>query len=81
MFWKRFFVWISFNLILPLWITAQNLNLGGTVGVSLTFGTQVNRIAVIAKGYASYNRFQFNAQTTNFFNFRTFGIPKGGLET
>ena len=81
MFWKRFFILLSFNFILPILLTAQNIDLGGTIGVSLTFGTQVNRIGVIAKGYATYNRFQLNAQTVNFFNFRTFGIPKGGLET
>ncbi|NJN78689.1 MAG: hypothetical protein HC803_10500 [Saprospiraceae bacterium] len=66
---------------MPLFVTAQKLNFGGTIGVSLTFGTQVNRVGVIAKGYATYDRFQLNAQATNFFNFRTFGIPKGGLET
>jgi hypothetical protein len=68
-------------LIIPNRSTAQNLHLGGTIGASLTFGTQVNRVGVIAKGYARYHQFQLNAQTVNFFNFRTFGIPKGGLET
>jgi hypothetical protein len=81
MFWRFFFTILIFNLINSPFSTAQNLSLGGTIGVSLTFGTQVNRVGFIAKGYATYNRFQFNAQTANFFNFRTFGIPKGGLET
>jgi hypothetical protein len=78
---KNFFILIALHLTLPLCLTAQNLNIGGTIGVSLTFGTQVNRVGVIAKGYARYQRFQVNAQTVNFFNFQTFGIPKGGLET
>lgn len=70
---------LVFLILHPNFSNAQNL--GGTIGVSLTFGTQVNRVGIIAKGYATYHQFQINAQTVNFFNFKTFGIPKGGLET
>lgn len=69
------------SLCFPIFSAAQNLNFGGTIGVSLTFGTQVNRIGVVAKGFTTYNQLQLNVQTTNFFNFQTFGIPEGGLET
>lgn len=74
--------WI-FLLILgiPNFLIAQDFDFGGTIGVSLTFGTQVNRIGIVAKGFAAYHQFQLNGQTTNFFNARTFGIKKGGLET
>ncbi|MFK7948463.1 MAG: polymorphic toxin type 23 domain-containing protein [Saprospiraceae bacterium] len=68
-------------LIVPSFLFAQNFDFGGTIGVSLTFGTQVNRIGIIAKGYTTYNQFQLNAQTTNFFNLKTFGIAEGGLES
>lgn len=74
-------VFLFILLIMPTISNSQHLNLGGTVGVSLTFGTQVNRVGIIAKGYATYKRFQVNAQTANFFNYKTFGIQKGGLET
>lgn len=77
----RFSKILLYLLLFPTFLSAQNLNFGGTIGVSLTFGTQVNRVGVIAKGYATYHQFQLNAQTVNFYNFQTFGIPKGGLET
>lgn len=68
-------------IIVPNFLIAQNFDFGGTIGVSLTFGTQVNRVGIIAKGYTTYNQFQLNAQTTNLFNLKTFGIKEGGLET
>lgn len=65
----------------PNLVFAQNFDFGGTVGLSLTIGTQVNRVGVIIKGYTSFKQFQLNAQTTNFFNIKTYGIDEGGLET
>ena len=74
--------WILLLLFtIPTCLIAQSLNFGGTIGMSLTFGTQVNRIGIIAKGFATYRQFQLNGQTTNFWNIRTFGIQDGGLET
>lgn len=74
--------WILLLLFtIPTCLIAQDLNFGGTIGVSLTFGTQVNRIGITAKGFATYRQFQLNGQTTNFWNIRTFGIQDGGLET
>ena len=72
---------LLWTLCFSTFLTAQNFNFGGTIGVSLTFGTQVNRIGIVAKGYGTYNRFQLNVQSTNFYNVRTFGILEGGLET
>ncbi len=67
--------------LLPKSVVAQVFNAGGTLGLSLTLGTQVNRVGLTAKGFIGYRLVQLNGQTTNFFNFRTFGIPKGGWET
>lgn len=62
-------------------VAAQQVNLGGTLGLSMTFGTTVNRIGFIAKGFATFNQLQLNAQTVHLYNFQNFGIAEKGLET
>jgi hypothetical protein len=59
---------------------SSKFNFGGTAGLTFTFGTQVNRIGLTAKGFAVYNQLQLNTSASIFHNFRTFGIKKGGWE-
>jgi len=76
-----FWVFILFTLCPNFCFSqSENLNFGGTAGLTFTFGTQVNRIGLTAKGFAVYNQFQLNGSASFFHNFQTFGIKKGGWE-
>jgi hypothetical protein len=53
---------------------------GASVGVSIQFGTHINRIGLFAKSYAIYKDFQLNADVRWHFNYRAFGPDLSGSE-
>jgi len=53
---------------------------GGMVGVSLTFGSHVNRLGVIAKAYYAGSQFQANTELGLHYNLKALGPPLAGPE-
>jgi len=58
----------------------QNNCCGASVGVTLQFGTTINRIGIFAKGYGIYKGFQLNSDIRLHFNYRAFGPDLNGGE-
>ena len=76
MHWKT----LALLLLFSINAKAQTFDFGGTLGLSMTFGTTVNRVGFVVKGFTTFRHFQLNAQSVNFYNIKNFGIAKKGLE-
>ena len=56
-------------------------NYGGMLGLNLTFGSTVNRIGLVVKGYFIQNeKFQYNLDARYHFNMSSYGPPFTGQE-
>lgn len=53
---------------------------GASLGLSIQFGSTVNRIGLFAKGFGIYRDFQLNADLRWHFNISSFGPPRSGQE-
>lgn len=58
----------------------QNMDYGYTVGLSFSFGTEVNRIGVHGALYATYGFAQVNLGTSFYHNFQSYGLKDKMIE-
>lgn len=80
---KHAFYTAIFIIINTLHLSAQQFQTdccGASVGISMQFGTHINRIGLFGKGYMLYNDFQFNTDVRWHFNYRAFGPDLSGNE-
>ena len=72
-----FFLFIT-NSLYSQSISGENYQ--GSIGVNLTFGTTVNRIGLVAKGFYIHKDFQFNLDSRYHFNISSYGPRLSGPE-
>ena len=80
---KNIFILLCPLLLIPVVVYSGEIGeeeCGGMVGVSLTFGTRVNRLGGVAKAYCAGSQFQLNGELAVHYNFSTFGPPLSGPE-
>ncbi len=60
---------------------SNNINFGGTIGISLTLGTKVNRAGIMAGGFIYYQNLQINSYWNGFYALNSFGPNLKRLES
>lgn len=57
------------------------VNIGGTMGVSFSFGTTANRLGVVGKGFVNHKAIQLNTTIRWYYNWKSYGPPLERTET
>lgn len=76
---RSFFI-LVISFFLGHSLVAQDSYWGGTVGVSYSFGTNVNRIGVLLSGYYNYKFTQVNSTIRVYYNHHTLGLGQSNPE-